>query len=280
MIKKMILGSGLLAILTTTGVIGLPVLSYARTGVSWMRQSAGDAMPLEWELKRARQMVTDLTPEIERAAKQIAVEKVQVARLEKQLANNQDKLAKSQQDIERLRGDLESGNVAYTYAGRTYTSTQVKTDLGVRFKRHKTCAATNEKLAHMLDARRASLAAANERLDAMLGSRRQIEVEVENLQARLASLRVSQTASEMTIDDSQLSQTRSLLDDIAARIEVEEETMHVDAEYFGGIDLDQPSEENLLGEIASYFSDESVNADGSPMDGSKADGSLVSIQLD
>lgn len=270
MIKKMILGIGLLAILTTTGLLGLPVLSYAKTGVSWMRQSAGDAMPIEWELKRARQMVTDLKPEIEKAAKQIAIEKVQVARLEKQLHDGQERLAKSQTDIERLSDDLDAKNVAYSYGGRTYTSAQVTTDLSQRFKRHKTCAATNEKLSQILDARRASLASANERLDAMLGSRRQIEVEVENLQARLASLRVSQTASELAIDDSQLSQTRGLLDDIAARIEVEEETMNVDAEYFGGINLDEPSSDDLMGEIASYFGGEATEHTES----------LVSIQLD
>lgn len=276
MIRKMMLGGGLLAALATTGVIGVPVWSYARTGMTSLRQSASDSMPIEWELKRARQMVTDLQPEIERAARQIALEKVQVARLEKQLSAGQEKLDRSERDIARLRNDLQSGNVAYTYAGRTYTSAQVKTDLGQRFKRHKTRAATNEKLTQMLDARRASLAAANQRLDAMLASRRQIEVEVENLQARLASLRVSQTASELSIDESQLSQTRSLLDDIAARIDVEEETIHVDAEYFGGINLEEPSRENLVDEIAAYFDGEQ-STDESDDSGN---GSLVSIQLD
>ena len=276
MIRKMMLGGGLLAALATTGAIGVPVWSYARTGMTSLRQTASDSMPIEWELKRARQMVTDLQPEIERAARQIALEKVQVARLEKQLSAGQEKLDRSERDIARLRNDLQSGNVAYTYAGRTYTSAQVKTDLGQRFKRHKTRAATNEKLTQMLDARRASLAAANQRLDAMLGSRRQIEVEVENLQARLASLRVSQTASELSIDESQLSQTRSLLDDIAARIDVEEETIHVDAEYFGGINLEEPSRENLVDEIAAYFDGEQ-STDESDDSGN---GSLVSIQLD
>ena len=272
MLKKIVLGSGLLAILTSTGLIGVPVFSYARTGVSWMRQSAGDAMPLEWELKRARQMVADLDPEIDSAARQIALEKVHVARLEKQLAENRERLTKSESDIQRLRDDLEAQNVAYTYAGRTYTSAQVKTDLSQRFKRHKTRVATNEKLSQMLDARRSALESANQRLDAMLGSKRQIEVEVENLQARLASLRVSQTASELTVDDSQLSGTRQLLDDIAARIDVEEETMHVDAEYFGGINLDETNDEDLMGEIAQYFDSPKIDQP----EGSE----LASIQLD
>ena len=270
MLKKAFVSLGAAALLSTL-TFGTPVVSYARTGVNWLRQSASDSMPLEWELKRARQLVADLKPEISDAARQIALEKVEVARLENRLEEKRDGLAKSQQDIERLRADLERQSEYYTYAGRTYTSVQVRGDLANRFKRHKTRAATADKLSQMLEARHASLEAANERMTAMLDSRRQLEVEIENLQARLASLRVSQTASDLHIDDSTLSETRQLLDDIAARIGVEEETLHVDAEYFGGIDLEEPTDENLMDEIASYF-ESSAAVDSDP--------SMLAIQLD
>lgn len=268
MLKKAILASGLLAVTSTA--IGLPVISYARTGITMIRQTAGDSMPIEWELKRARQMISDLKPEIASGAKQIAMEKVEVARLEKQLTGNQERLAKSQEDIERLTDDLAVGSRVYSYGGHTYTSAQVKTDLANRFKRHKTRQATTDQLDQMLSARRASLDSAHQRMEAMLASRRQLEVEVENLQARVASLRVSQTASELNLDDSQLSKTRELLDDIAARIDVEEQTMHIDTEYFGEIDLEETDESDLMDEIASYF-------EGETSDQGEA---LVSIQLD
>jgi hypothetical protein len=51
---------------------------------------------------------------------------------------------------------------------------------------------------------------------------------------------------------------------------VEEETMAVDVEYFGEIDLEEPSEESLLDDISAYF-------DGSQEGSSEA---LVAIQLD
>lgn len=261
MMKKLILG-GTAAALLSTVAIGTPFMSYARTGATWISDSTSDSLPIEWELKRARQMITDLQPEIKRAAKQIAVEKVDVARLEKQVASTDGALAKSKQNIARLTDDLANESVTYSYAGRTYTSAQVKSDLANRFKRHKTRAATAQKLTQMLDSRRASLDSANQRMEAMLQARRQLEVEVEHLTARCAALRVSQTASELNLDDSALSQTRTLLDDIAARIDVEEETMQVDVEYFGGIDLDEPSEEDLMDEIATYFGEGSDNESG------------------
>lgn len=269
MIKKMLLTGGALALLSTV-TMGVPLFSYARCGASWLKSSASDAMPLEWELKRARQMIADLKPEIKVNAKRIALEKVDVARLQTQLSENHDRLAKTQSDIERLTEDLKSDNKYYTYGDRTYTSSQVKNDLGNRFKRFKTRRATVEKLEQMLTAREASLRAAKERMEAMLSAKSQLEVEVENLQARLGALRLAQTSSSLNLDDSQLSRTRALLDEIATRIDVEEETMTVDVEYFGEIELDEPGQADLLDEISSYF-DKSD---------SQADRSLVAIQID
>ncbi len=269
MIKKMMMAGGALALLSSL-TFGLPLFSYARCGVSWLQESANDAMPLEWELKRARQMIADLKPEIEVNAKRIAREKVDFAKLEKQLDQTNERLAKTQSDIERLSEDLRSENEVYSYGGRTYTSAQVQSDLGNRFKRFKTRRATAEKLGQMLSAREASLHAAQERMEAMLGAKSQLEVEVENLQARVGALRVAQTSSQLNLDDSQLARTRDLLDEIATRIDVEEETMSIDAEYFSEIDLDEPNDENLLSEISSYF-------EGSQ---DKQSESFVAIQID
>lgn len=270
MIKKMILTGGVVALLSSM-TLGVPLFSYARCGVDWLRSSANDAMPLEWELKRARQMIADLKPEIEINAKRIAREKVEVARLEKQLNENTARLTRSRTDIERLTEDLRSEDSVYTYGGRTYTSTQVKNDLSNRFKRFKTRSATGEKLEQMLSARESSLRAARERMDAMLSSKRQLEVEVENLQARLGALRVAQTSSQLNLDDSQLARTRDLLDEIATRMDVEEETMSLDVEYFGEIDLEEPSDESLLNDITAYFDQDGQQTTSE---------SFVAIQLD
>ncbi len=275
MLKKMIVTGGAMALLSSL-TFGTPLLSYARTGVEWVTSSANDAVPLEWELKRARQMIADLEPEIKTNATRIAREKIQVAALDRQLDDTRTSLAKAESDIKRLSddldGDLDGDRTVYTYAGRTYTSVQVKSDLGNRFKRFKTRQATAEKLEQMLSSREASLRAAHDRMDAMLGAKRQLEVEIENLQARLGALRVAQTSSNLNLDDSHLSHTRELLNEIATRIDVEEETMNVDVEYFGEINLDETSDEDLLDQISTYF--------GKPASDSADAKALVSIQLD
>ena len=252
MLRKLFMAGAAATILSTIA-LATPLGSYARCGLSYATGRASDAVPLEWELKRARQMITDLKPEIQNNARRIAQEKIEVARIEKQLYETDQRLAKAQNEIERLSDDLRGNSSTYSYGGKTYTSVQVKSDLSNRFKRFKTRQQTSSKLEQMLSARQASLRAATERMEAMLDAKRQLEVEVENLQARLGALRVAQTSSDLNLDDSALSRTRSLLDTIATRIDVEEETMAVDVEYFGEIDLDEPSDENLLDEISAYF---------------------------
>lgn len=255
MLKKALLYGS--AFLVLSGLaMGTGLWSYGRTAASKAALSAKEMVPMEWEIDRARQMIRDLEPEIADNAKRIAREKIATARLESQVNQVQDRLGDAQRNIERLSQDLRRGDDAYRYGGKTYTSAQVRDDLGARWKRFKTQRETADKLQQQLDARNASLAAANERMDAMLSAKRQLEVEVENLQARLSALRVAQTSSQLNLDDSQLSRTRELLDEIETRIDVEEEVIAVDTEYFGGIDLDEPNEEDLLDEISSYFDGE------------------------
>lgn len=252
MLKKLLFTGGALALLSSV-TLGVPLWSYARCGTNWLSETATDAVPLEWELKRARQMVADLKPEIHGNTKRIAEERIEVARLERELEATEERLAKSRSNIEQLMADLEEDSDSYSYGGRTYTSAQVKADLGNRFKRFKTRKETAEKLENMLSARQSSLRAAEEEMDTMLAARRQLEVEIENLNARLGALRVAQASSELNLDDSRLAHTRELLDNIASRIDVAEQTMAVDAEYFGEIPVDEPSDDELVDEIANYL---------------------------
>ncbi|OUT55662.1 MAG: hypothetical protein CBB71_19410 [Rhodopirellula sp. TMED11] len=273
MLKKAIVTGGAVALLSTLAV-GLPAVSYLRCGVTSLTESANDAMPLEWKLKQARQMIGDLKPEIQKNAKRIATEKIEVTRLEKELKETDQRLIRAEEDIERLTDDLNADLPEYTYAGHRYTSAQVKEDVGNRFKRFKTRQATADKLRQMLGARQASLTTAERRMDEMLSAKRQLEVEVENLQARLGALRLAETTSTLALDDSHLSNTRRLLDDIATNIDVQEETLNVDVEYFGEINLDEPNDEDLLDEIASYFGDKDQ------AEKQEDSSELVAIQLD
>ncbi len=139
------------------------------------------------------------------------------------------------------------------YAGHTYTVKQVETDLTNRFDRYQTKDATVQKLRKILDARERGLTAAQEKLKAMIAAKRQLEVEVENLEARLKMVEVAKAANEFVIDDSQLSRTRQLLSDIESRIEVDAQMVNAEELVQDEIPLETPAENvKILDRIAAY----------------------------
>lgn len=256
MFKKMAM-VGILGALGAATVVGTGAWSYVRTGVHSAQQTVRDSVPIKWEIKRARDMITDLKPEIQRNAEVVAREEVAVKRLAEEIGAKEELLAKSHSDILRLKNDLENGNqsrsVRFVYKGKNYSEDQVREELSNRFKQFQGYEQTTNKLKQVLAAREKNLDASRRKLEGMLAAKRELEVEIENIQARLTLVEVAQTTSPITLDDGQLSNTRKLLDEIATRIDVAERMIASEGALEGAIDLDETTSEDLLDEISAYF---------------------------
>ncbi len=256
MFKKMAM-VGILGALGAVTVVGTGAWSYVRTGVNSAHQTVRDSVPIDWEIKRARDMISDLKPEIRRNAEVVAREEVAVRHLSEEIGNKEVVLAKSRSDILRLKDDLASGSLSgkvhFTYAGRKYSENQVREDLENRFKQFQVHEQTTDKLKQVLVAREKNLEAARRKLDSMLSAKRELEVEIENIQARLTMVQVAQTNSPVALDDGQLSSTRKLLDEIRTRIDVAEQMVASEGILEGAIELDESTSADLLDEISSYF---------------------------
>ena len=252
MLKKILIGTAVAA--GGAGLLmGTSAISYMRMGVASVQEGIRDSIPIEVEIKRAREMIHDLKPEIASNLRVIAREEVEVARLSTEVDNKHKGLAKARKDIIRLKDDLQTGDSHFVYAKRSYTADEVKEDLSGRFKQFQTQEQTVAKMEKILEARQKNLDAARQKLDSMLAAKRQLEVEVENLQARLTMVEVAETSSQIAINDSQLSQTRQLLDDISSRIDVAEKLVHSEGQLDGSIDLEDEVPANLVDQITDYF---------------------------
>ena len=261
MVKKVLIGIGGATVLGML-FVGSDALSYITTGASRVKDSVKNSVPIEFEIDRARKMVRDLVPDIRRNMHVIAKEEVEVARLEEQIENAEAKLSKEKGDVLRLKNDLSESREYYTYNGRSYTVQQVKHDLANRFARYKTNDATLESLRQIREARAQSLAAARQKLEGMLASKRQLEVEVENLEARLKMVEVAQTSSEFNFDDSRLGRAKELVSELKTRLQVAERLANSDVNLEAEIPLDgEVSEEHLLDEVSEYFEAAEIPAD-------------------
>lgn len=263
MLKKILLGSALTA--SAGGLLlGTSAYSYVKTGIHSLRDSVKDQIPIEVEIKRARELISDLKPEIASNLKLIAREEVEVAKLQREVNAKQTSLSKSKDSILKLKEDLQSGVRYVTYQGKKYSIEQVRQDLGDRFKHHQSLEATSEKLAKVLDARERNLIAARRKLDEMLAAKRELEVQVENLQARLTMVQVAQAGNQFAVDDGAISQVRQALDEIATRIDVAEK-LASGVDEIGAVPVEaQEHHEDLAERISAYFLEDSPSSKSDP----------------
>lgn len=253
MIKKSLLVGG--AVVLLLGLFfGRDACSYLTTSAGWVKDTVTTSVPIEFQIERARQMIKELDPEIKRNMHLIAKEEVEIEKLAKQVEDQEVALAKARGDILRLKKDLETGDSAFYYASRRYTEDQVKHDLESRFERFQVNEATLEKNQKILNIRQQKLDAARQGLEEMLSAKRELEVQVENLEAELEMLKVAKTASDFNFDDSQLARTKELIEDIRTRIDVESKLVN-QVETAGQIPLDDDKESNeeITDRISKYF---------------------------
>jgi chromosome segregation ATPase len=253
MLKKLFLIVGGLTLLAAL-FFGRDAVSYISTSVAKARQMVKDNVNVEFEIERARNMIKGLVPEIRRNKHTIALEEAKITQLEEELGDKEGRLVKSREHIMRLQGDLDSGQDSFVYVGHTYSRPQVTADLKSRFERHKTLDATVANLHKVVHARKRALEGAREKLEAMVAAKRQLEVEVENLEARQKMVEVAKATSEFDFDDSQLARTRELITEISTRIDVEEKVANSDGYFYDEIPLDEEPESGDISQaIAEYF---------------------------
>jgi len=259
MIKKTIITT---AAIFLAGVMffGRNTIGYIRTSLGYVHDSVQNSVPVGFEIDHARQMVQDLVPEVRKNLHVIAKEEVEVQRLEEQIANAESKLTKDKEQILRLKTDLATAKDTYQYGGRNYTSAEVKTDLANRFERYKTTEATLASFKQVRDARGKSLAAARQKLEGMLAQKRQLQVEVENLEARNQMVAAAQTTSNYQFDDSHLGRVKELVQNLKTRLQVSEKLVNTESEFQGEIPLEKASPQNIVDQVGDYFGEKNPEA--------------------
>ncbi len=252
MIKKVLfVGGG--AVLVGTLLFGRDAVSYFRTSAGYVVDAASEAVPIEFQVDRARGMIQDLLPEVRKNMHVIAKEEVEVERLDEQIADARTRLGKEKEQLLRLKTDLATGKAEFSYAGRSYTADEVRTDLANRFDRYKTGEATLASLTEIRNARQKSLSAARQKLEGMLASKRQLQVEVENLEARVQMVAAAKATSAYQFDDSRLGHVKELVANLRSRLEVAEKLVNAEVYYHDEIPVDKTTPENIVEQVTKHF---------------------------
>lgn len=254
MIKQAVYGVAALGALASF-VFGRDVWSYAKTWGNSVRQTVKKEVPVEFEVARARELVENLVPDIRNVMHVIAEQEVDVESLMAELDRKRTELASHRDAIQTRTADLKSGQASYIYAGQTYSVEQVRTDLAKRFDRFKIADETLKREQQVLDARQKALAANREKLDNLLAAKTDLELQLEQLEARLKAVQAAETVSTVSIDDSELTRAKKLIRELNKQIDVREKVMATDGKLTDLIPIEpkHTAPKDLESQIDAYF---------------------------
>lgn len=249
--RRLLLTAAVVSLCSVFG-FGRSTWSYFKTSWNDVASTVHAAVPVDYEIRRARTMLADLTPEVRENMLTIAKEEAAIAKLAEQIAENERRQEKDKGEILKLSSDLETRKPTFRYAGREYSAGEVRTDLSRRLSRHKTADETLAKLEAQLAARRQGLAAAHDKMNGLLAAKRQLEVEVEQLDARRMMIDAAHTTSRLALDDGALSRTKQLVADLQARLDVDERIVAAEVEPLDEIPVGDEAGD-VVEQVAKYF---------------------------
>jgi hypothetical protein len=233
MLKKVLIGTGTAAVLGSL-IFGRDVMSYGRTAWTATREAVKREVPLDFQIERARTSVAQLTPAIQHTLKVIAEQQV---------------------DIEHLTRDI-AGRSTYRYANASYTADEVRRDVKTRFDRFKAAESFLERDRRIQKSREQALYAHEKQLDQMLSQKKDLEAQVEQLEARLQTIRAEETVSAPQIDESELANVKRLIAEVNKQLDVQEKLLDANGKFVGLIPVEvKPTVDisSVTAEIDDYF---------------------------
>lgn len=252
--KKIAIIGGGVALLAGLLALGGTTSQYMKTAWRQATEQISELESTEFMIERLETTIKDLDPAIHTVEHQIAKEEVQVEQLQDRLANVDERLSKAKTDIMRLTDDLKRSDEVFVYVGKSYARAQVEEDLERRFELFKSQETTAEQLREIVKARETSVEAARKKLGAMESQKKQLEVDLEQVKARLETLKAKQSASEIAVDDSALSRAKELRDQIEARLRLGEKMVESETKIEGEIQLDEPEPAgDIVEQVTRHF---------------------------
>lgn len=239
-------------------LFGTDALSYLRSSARSVQVAVKDSVPIEFELKRARDMLDQIIPEMHANVRLIAQEEVEVASLKSDLAHAGTALAAEQTRIAKLRDMLAVQQVSYKVGGLNYSREQVKEELARQFDRYKEAEMVRAGKERLLQTREKSLHAAIDMLDRTRSQKVRLEDQIQSLEGQYRLVKAASVGSSLNLDNSKLAQTERLIGEVKKRLDVAERVLAHEAKFVQPMAIDVISEPDLILQVDEYFDRQAV----------------------
>ncbi len=234
-------------------LFGTDVASYLTSSARSVQTAVKDSVPIEFELRRARDLLDGIIPEMQANVRMIAQEEVEVAQIKSEIEQQNKSVGQEKMAVARLRESLGADQVQYTFAGQQYSRQQVKEELARRFDRFKEAEVVLAGKERLLTAREKSLQAAMDMLERSRSQKARLEDQISSLEAKHRLVKAAAVGSRVQVDNSKLAQTEKLIGDIRKRLDVAEKVLAHESKFVDCIPVDTISEKDLLAQVDDHL---------------------------
>ncbi|MDB5323390.1 MAG: hypothetical protein JWN40_5021 [Phycisphaerales bacterium] len=257
-------------------LFGGEALSYSRTWGRTMRQSVNDNIPLEFQLRRARDLLGDILPEMQANVRVMAQQEVEIDAVREDIELSQKSLVEEGGRIQILKNAVSSGRSNFTLAGLTYTRDQLVQELARRFDRYREAEQMVAAKRKLFDNRRQALAAAEFQLEQMRVRKVALQSQIESLTGQYRLVQTASANSKVQVDPGKLAQAERLVGEIRQQLNVAEHVLAREAKFTQPIPVDTIDPQDLVARVGRHFDGASTaTAVTPPATGNDADNTPV-----
>lgn len=234
-------------------LFGRDLVSYATSGARSIRCSVKESVPVEFQLRRARDLVDDIIPEMHANIRIIAQQEVEIASLKQDIERSTKALSEERTKVAKLRDALNVQQSSYTFNSINYTHDQVKDDLAHRFDLLKEAEQVLAGKQRLLENRTKSLAAAAQTLERTRSQKSLLESQIAALESQNQLVKSQSIGTGVQIDNSKLAQTEKLIAEIKTQLDVAERVLAHEGKFTEPVQVDGVNETELKAQVDDYL---------------------------
>ena len=222
-------------------------------------------MPVEFQLRRARDLVDDIVPEMQANIRIIAQQEVEIANLKQDIERSDKSLADEHTKVAKLRDALNVQQSSYTFNSINYSREQLKDDLARRFETLKEAEVVLAGKQRLMENRSKSLAAAAQTLERTRSQKALLESQIASLDSQNQLVKSQAIGSGVQIDNSKLAQTEKLIAEIKTQLDVAERVLAHEGKFTQPIQVDTVNETDLKAQVDDYLAREAPDRNRGPL---------------
>src|SRR5580658_5036529 len=235
-------------------VFGSDLISYVRSSAHSVSLAVKDDVPVEFQIRRVRDLLDDSVPEMQKNIRLMAEQEVDIASMKTDIAQCRQSLDDEKSRLQKLRDVLTSPLTSFTFGDLTYTRAQLTDELAQSFDEYKQAEAALEQKVQLLDTRQKALAEETVALERANTERAALQSQVDALEGRYHLVQATAGGTDLSIDSSKLSQAQQEISDLRRQLDVSEQVLATEAKFARPPQIDVVDEKQLLSQVDSQLS--------------------------